>query len=149
MQVIALILFWLSVAAALTAVILGSFAAQAIPGLRDSAPALRSGALRSAAGAFVFQVLSAPPFIALVLLDWVIQDVARRMGAKGDVAIYMALPIGIPALLLPPIATLVGAYIGFRAGWHARHGRNPAVALAADPVVKRVQWLGALSPSRW
>jgi hypothetical protein len=149
MQVIALVLFWLCTAALLLAVILASFAAQAVPRLRESAPALRSGAVRSAAGAFVFQVLSAFPFILLVLFDWLIQDAARRLGAKGDTPIYIALPIGIPALLLPPAATLLGAYLGFRAGWNARNGRDPSVALADDPVVKRVRWLGALSPVRW
>jgi hypothetical protein len=149
MQIFAFILFWVGVAALLFALILASLAAQAVPRLRESAVAFRSGAFRSAAGAFVFQVLSGPAFILLVLVDWLIQGVAGRMGATGDTPIYVALPIGVPALLLPPAATLVGAYIGFRAGWHAGKGRNPADALAEDAVVKRVRWLGVLSPSRW
>lgn len=142
-------MFWTCVALLTVAALHLSFAIQAIPRLRGFAVPLRSGTLRSALGAFLFQVLSAPPFVLLLLTDWFIQYVARRFGASADTAIYVALPIGIPALLLPFAVTLVGAYVGFRSGWTTGMGGDPEVALAGDPVAKRVRWLGPASPQRW
>jgi hypothetical protein len=148
-QVIAVILFWALVTFLATGVLLMSFVMQGIPRLRAFAGALRSGTLRSVAGALVLQILSLAPFIVLLLLDWSIQYAARRFGAGQDTAIWVAMPVGIPALLVPPVATLLGAYLGFRTGWLMGMGRDPVAVLSGDPIAKRLQWLGQARPDRW
>ena len=149
MQVIAVISFWVLVTLLATAVLLVSFAMQGIPRLRAVAGALRSGTLRAVAGAFVLQLFSVAPFVVLLMLDWFIQYAARRLGASEDTAILVALPVGIPALLVPPVATLLGAYLGFRTGWLKGMGLDPEVVLSGDPVAKRLLWLGQARPDRW
>jgi len=149
MQVIALVLFWLLVGALAGTMVLASFAMQIAPGLQAAARALRAGTIRSVAGALLLQVLSAPLFLVLLVVTWAIQYAARRLGASADAAIWVGLPVGLVALAIPPIATMCGAYLGFRAGWLRATGHDPEAALSGDLVAYFLRRLGPASPVRW
>ena len=149
LQILALVLLWAVAFLLVTAVVLISFIVQLVPALNSAARGVREGALRSVGGALLFQILSFVPFVALLTMTWLVQSTARRFGASQEMAISIASPIGISALLLPLLATLAGAYLGFRAGWVTEMGGDAPTVLLADPLGKRLQWLGPLSPHRW
>jgi hypothetical protein len=149
MQVFAVILFWILVVFLAATAVCVSFAMQASSELRQSGRALRAGTLRSVGGAFALQMLSVPAFIVLLVVTWSIQFLARQLGASDDAAIWVGMPVGVPALALPAIATLSGAYVGFRSGWLRAKGEDPQVVLAADTVARWLRRLGPLSPELW
>jgi len=149
MQVIALALFWLLVGVLAGTIVLASFAMQIAPGLREAAKALRAGTIRSVVGALLLQMISAPLFLVLLLATWTIQYTARHFGASADGAIWVGLPVGLVALALPIVATISGAYVGFRAGWLRASGYDSQAALSGDVVAQLLRRIWPANLVRW
>lgn len=149
MQVIAAILFWTVAILIAAVVVLASLAMSLVPNLQPTANALRRGTLKALPSALFLQVLSLFPFLFLLLVTWGVQWAARQFGAGEDTAVWLGLPIGLAALAVPALATLAGAYIGFRVGWLRAKGEDPEVALSKDLVAGCLGPLGFASPVRW
>ena len=138
MQIMAFILFWVLATAGLVVVRGILFLAALVPALRSKSEALGEAVMRSWSGALYMQVISLFLFVPLLLLTWGIQLAAERLGATGAILGLITMPTGLLAIAIPPVATLLGAVHGFKAGWFEATGRDPEADLLRD---RSAQWM--------
>ena len=87
---------------------------------RPMALRVAAGMIGSFPGVFLFQVLSAPIVALILVASGLIMSVTSR-GGWIDAAL---LGMGVIALAIFAFASLVGFYMGWRAGWEVAAGRS-------------------------
>lgn len=149
MQVLALGLFWVTMTVALLVARLLLSLTGLVPAFRSTSEALSSAVGRSWLGAFVLQILSLVVFVPLLLATWTIQGAVERLGGGQETARSIALPVGLLALATPPLATILGAVQGFRAGWHEATGHEPEIVESSTTVGRFISRAGLDWVLRW
>ena len=142
MQLIAVIAFWVLATLALIALKGLLLVVGMIPSLRASCEAGGAALMRSWLGALYMQGVSLFLFVPLLLFTWGLALAAERFGADSERVRLVALPTGLLAIAVPPIATLVGALHGFKAGWFEATGRDPEADLLRSRSAKWMQRVG-------
>lgn len=104
----------------------------AIPrGTRPVALRVAAGMAGSFPGVLLFQALSAP-IVALILLS---SGLVMSATSRGDWIDAVLIGLGVVALAIFAFASLVGFYVGWRAGWEVAAGRSVRVFLLSDSVL--------------
>ena len=121
---LAFVFAWMFYLAVVAVIVLLSLLASLVPGARHAAAGIRAGALRSVPSLLMIQVLGFP----LVLAAAMALSVGLTILATGrfgfDPPVWSAVPFIILMLGVPISLSLLGIYLGFRAGWERAHGRE-------------------------
>jgi hypothetical protein len=146
---LAFIFAWMLYLTAIGLVVVVSGLASLIPAARQAAAGIRAGALRSVLSLAMVQVLAFP----LVLAAATALSIGLTLLASGrldlDPPVWSA-PLFILLVLGTPLAfSLLGIYLGFRAGWERAHGRETDALLQSDPILRRIGNIGGPNPVRW
>ena len=142
MQILAIIGFWVLASLALGIIQIVLLLLGLLPSLRERCGALREATTRSWFGALYMQAIGFLLMIPLLLLTWGIQAAAASLGASQEIAVLCAMPIGLVALALPPIATVLGAVHGLKAGWFEATGRDSELELLRGRSARWMQRVG-------